>query len=75
MMKLIAIWKNFIITIHTKLRLARALIFCIAIYASETWTLKKADKNKLDAFEMWVYRRMLRISWIDHRTNSKGYIA
>ncbi|CAG9831485.1 unnamed protein product [Diabrotica balteata] len=52
MMKLVTVSKNSSLTRHTKLRLVRALIFPIATYASETWTLKKADKNKLDAFEM-----------------------
>ena len=39
------------------------------LYGSETWTLTKAIQNKLEAFEMWIYRRMMRISWADHKGN------
>ncbi|CAG9827019.1 unnamed protein product [Diabrotica balteata] len=67
--KLIKIWKDRTITRNTKLRLVNALIFPIATYAAETWTLKKIDRSKIEAFEMWVYRRILRVSWTEHRTN------
>lgn len=67
--KLTKIWKDTDITKATKLRLASTLIFPIATYASETWTIKKADANRINAFEMWVYRRILRIPWTAHRTN------
>ncbi|CAG9840895.1 unnamed protein product [Diabrotica balteata] len=68
--KLTKIWKNTGITKNTKLRLVRALIFPIATYASETWTITKADSKRTMAFEMWVYRRMLRIPWTAYRTNN-----
>lgn len=67
--KLTRIWKDTSITINTKLRLIRTLIFPIATYAAETWTMKIADRRRIDALEMWCYRRMLRIPWTAHRTN------
>ena len=39
------------------------------LYGSETWTLTKAIQNKLEAFEIWIYRRMIRISWTEHKSN------
>ena len=67
--KLTKIWKDRSISNATKLRLAKALIFPIATYAAETWTMKKADRKRIESFEMWVYRRILRVSWTEHRTN------
>ena len=58
------------ITKTTKARLVQALVFPIASYASETWTLNKADRNRIAAFEMWCWRRMLRIPWTKRRTNA-----
>ena len=46
-----------------------ALVFPIATYGSETWAVGKADRNRINAFEMWCWRRMLRISWQEHKTN------
>lgn len=67
--KLTKIWKDTAITKNTKLRLLNSLVFPIATYGAETWTLKKSDIRRIDAFEMWAYRRLLRISWTAHRTN------
>lgn len=67
--RLTKIWKDSAITRSTKLRLASALVFPIATYACETWTIKKADAKRINAFEMWVYRRILRIPWTARRTN------
>lgn len=67
--KLTKIWKDRRITKRTKLRLVEALIFPIATYASETWTIKQAERKRIESFEMWVYRRILRISWTQFRTN------
>ena len=63
MVKLSKIWADRGITKATKIRLVRALVFPIATYGCESWTLSKADCNKIDAFEMWCWRRMLRIPW------------
>ena len=62
------IWAGRGITRTTKVRLVQALT--IALYASETWTLNKADRNRIAAFEMWCWRRMLRIPWTMRRTNA-----
>ena len=67
--KLTRIWKDSAISQRNKLKLLNSLIFPIATYASETWTLKMANRRRIDAFEMWAYRRMLRISYTEHRTN------
>ena len=64
------IWAGGGITRTTKVRLVQALIFPIALYASETWTLNKADRNRIAAFEMWCWRRMFRIPWTMRRTNA-----
>ena len=52
-----------------KLRLLRALVFPIAVYGCESWSMNKADQKRVDAFEMWCYRRILRISWTEMRSN------
>jgi len=50
-------------------RLMRALVWPVATYICESWTLKASDKKRIARFELTAYRRMLRISWKDHRTN------
>ena len=70
MTQLSKIWANRGITKTTKVRLVQALIFPIATYACETWTLTSASCKKINAFEMWCWRRMLRITWIMKRTNN-----
>ena len=57
------IWKSKQIRYHTKVNLLRSCVFSVALYASECWTLKKIDKDKLLAFEMYCYRSILRLSW------------
>jgi len=66
--KLIRIWKDSSISQRNKLKLLNSLIFPIATYASETWTLKMTNRRIIDAFEMWAYRRMVQISYTEHRT-------
>lgn len=68
--KLTKIWRDQTITKTVKVMLANSLIFPIAVYAAETWTLKKTDRKRIEAFELWVYRRILRVSWVEHRTNA-----
>lgn len=68
--KLKKIWRNRNITKATKTRLVRALVFPIFLYAAETWTLRESEKKKIDALEMWCWRRMLGVSWTDFRTNA-----
>ena len=63
------IWTDRGITKATKKRLVSALIFPIATYGCESWTLTKADQSRITSFEMWCWRRMLRISWFMKRSN------
>lgn len=67
--KLTKIWKDRNLTRNIKLRLLRTLVFPIFLYGAETWTIKAGDRERIDAFEMWTYRRMLRIPWTAKRTN------
>lgn len=63
------IWKNRKITKTTKMRLVRTLVFPIFLYAAETWTLRETEKKKVDALEIWCWRKMLGISWTEFRSN------
>ena len=63
------IWKSKEISMDLKLRFLRASVSSIATYGSESWAMTKNDRKRVDAFEMWCYRRLLRVSWKDKRTN------
>lgn len=63
------IWKNRGISFKTKARLVRALIFPIFLYGVEKWTIRERERQRIDAFEMWCWKRMLRIPWTAKRTN------
>lgn len=63
------IWKDNSISKNMKMRILRSLVFPIAIFGAECWSLKLSDKQRLETFELWCYRRLLRISWVDRRTN------
>jgi len=63
------IWKSKNITDELKLKVLRTCVFSVAFRACETWTLKKIDRNRLRAFEMYCYRRMLQISWTAKERN------
>ena len=63
------IWKDRGISRETKIRIMHTLVFPIALYGCETWSVGMADKKKIVAFEMWCWRRMLRIPWMEHKTN------
>jgi len=69
MMNLSKIWKDKGISASTKVMLVRALIFPILKYGCESWTVKKKDKEMLMSCELWCWRRLLRISWTERRTN------
>ena len=58
-----------IMNIQTRKRTSQCYIWSTLHCGSGTWTLKKATQNKLEAFEMWIYRRMMRISWTEHKSN------
>ena len=57
------------ITLPTKIRLVKAVVFPIVMYGCESWTVKKAECRIIDAFEMWCWRRLLRVSWTNRRSN------
>ena len=51
------------ITLPTKVRLVKAMVFPVVMYGCESWTIKKAERQRIDAFELWCWRRLLRVSW------------
>ena len=57
------------ITLPTKVRLAKAMVFPVVMYGCESWTIKKAERWRIDAFELWCWRRLLRVSWTARRSN------
>lgn len=63
------IFKSHSIPLKTKIRLLRCYVFTVLLYGVESWTLTEASTKKLEAFEMWCYRRILKISWVDRITN------
>ena len=69
MTQLNKLWKNRGIPLDLKVKILKVLVWPVCIYGCEAWTLKKADEKKIQAAEMWFYRRLLRIKWTDKRTN------
>merc|ERR1711860_448944 len=63
------IWKDRGIPIFLKIKLLKTLIWPVMLYGSESWTLRCEENNKINASEMWFYRRLLRVKWTDKRTN------
>ena len=57
------------ITLPTKARLVEAVVFPVVMYGCESWTIKKAENRRTDAFEMWCCRRLLRVPWTTRRSN------
>ena len=57
------------ITLATKVRLVKAMAFPVVMYGCESWTIKKAERRRIDAFEMWCWRRLLRVPWTARRSN------
>ena len=57
------------ITLPTKVHLVKAVVFPVVMYGCESWTIKKAECQRIDAFELWYWRRLLRVSWIARRSN------
>ena len=66
---LTTVWKDRGITLQTKVKLVMALVFPIVLYGSETWTMRKTERKKIDAFELWCWRRVMRVSWMERKTN------
>ena len=69
MMNLDSILKGRNITLPTRVHIVKAMAFPVVMYACESWTIKKAEHRKIDAFELWCWRRLLRVSWIARRSN------
>ena len=63
------IFKSSDITLPTKVRLVKAMVFSIVMYGCESWTVKKAERRRIDAFELWCWRRLLRVPWTARRSN------
>ena len=57
------------ITLQTKVRLVKAMVFPVVMYGCENWTVKKAERWRIDAFELWCWRRLLRVPWTERRSN------
>ena len=57
------------ITLPTKVHLVKALVFPVVLYGCESWTIKKAECRRIDAFELWCWRRLLRVPWTARRSN------
>ena len=69
MTNLDSIFESRDITLLTKVRLVKALVFPVFIYGCESWTVKKAEHRRIDAFELWYWRRLLRVLWTARRSN------
>ena len=69
MTNLDSILKNRDITLTTKVRLVKAMVFPVVMYGWESWTVKKAERRRIDAFELWCWRRLLRVPWTARRSN------
>ena len=69
MTNLDSIFKSKYITLPTKVRLVKAMVFPVVMYGCENWTVKKAERRRIDAFELWCWRRLLRVSWTARRSN------
>ena len=69
MTNLDTILKSKDITLQTKARLVKAMVFPVVMYEWESWTIKKAEHQRIDAFELWCWRRLLRVPWTARRSN------
>ena len=69
MTNLDSIFKSRDITLPTNVRLVKAMVFPVVMYGCESWTVKKAERRRIDAFELWCWRRLLRVLWAARRSN------
>ena len=69
MTNLNSILKSRDITLPTKVHLVKAMVFPVVMYGCESWTVKKAERGRIDAFELWCWRRLLRVPWTERRSN------
>ena len=64
-----SILKSRDITLPTKVRLVKAMVFSVVMYGCESWTIKKVEHQRIDAFELWCWRRLMRVLWTTRRSN------
>ena len=64
-----SIFKSRDITLPTKVHLVKAMVFLVVMYGCESWNIKKAEQRRIDAFELWCWRRLLRVPWTSRRSN------
>ena len=69
MTNLDSILKSRDITLSTKVRLVKAMVFLVVIYGCESWTIKKAEHRRIDAFKLWYWKRLFRVLWTERRSN------
>ena len=69
MTNLDSIFKSRDITLLTQVRLVKAMVFPVVMYGCESWTVKKAEHQRIDAFDLWCWRRLLRVPWTARRSN------
>ena len=69
MTNLDSILKSRDITLPTKVHLVKAMVFPVVMYGCESWTVKKAERRRIDAFKLWCWRRLLRVPWTARRSN------
>ena len=69
MTNLDSIIKSRVITLSTKVCLVKAMVFPVVMYGCESWSVKKAERRRIDAFELWCWRRLLRVPWTTRRSN------
>ena len=69
MTNLDSIFKSRDITLSTKVQLVKAMVFPVVMYGCESWTVKKAERQRIDTFELWCWRRLLRVPWTAKRSN------
>ena len=70
MTNLDSVLKSGDITLLTKVHLVKAIVFLVVVYGCERWTIKKAECQRIDAFELWCWRRLLRVPWATRRLNA-----
>ena len=64
-----SIFKSRDVTLPTKVQLVKTIVFPVVMYGCERWTIKKAERRRIDAFELWCWRRLLRVPWTARRSN------
>ena len=69
MINLHSLLKNRDIILPTKVHLVKAMVFPVVMYKCKSWTIKKAERQRIDAFEVWCWRRLLRVPWTARRSN------